>query len=122
VAGALLALLLLRHVHAPGGKEGRVAVDLPKLAPFARDASSRTVLAHMQTNHDEPEVFQAWLDRFFRTATCPTCSQRVTPGARGQVVCPGGHRFDVRRDAKTSGPTMGSPPVPPTPPLAPPSS
>ncbi len=101
VAGGLLALALLRHVRPDGrGADGRVAVDLPKLAPFARDDATKQVLAHMQTNHDEPEVFQAWLDRFFRTATCPTCSTTVRPATRGLVVCGNGHRFDVR---KTNG-------------------
>lgn len=112
VAGALLALVLLRHVSATGGKEGRVAVDLPKLAPFARDDATRRVLTHMQTNHDEPEVFQAWLDRFFRTATCPTCTQRVMPGSRGQIVCTAGHKFDVRIGSSHSAPAAG-PPLPP---------
>ncbi len=110
-AGVLLALLFLRHVSGPLGKsrEGRVAVDLPKLAPFARDAATKQVLTHMNDNHDEPEVFQAWLDRFFRTATCPTCSHRVMPGTRGQIVCTQGHKFDVRVAAAGSRAGSGPP-------------
>ncbi|MES2153585.1 MAG: rhomboid family intramembrane serine protease [bacterium] len=94
--GVLLSFLLLRRVSSGGRSEGRVVVDLPKLAPFARDDATRRVLEHMQSNHDEPEVFQAWLDRFFRTATCPTCTHKVLPGRLGQVVCTQGHKFDVR--------------------------
>jgi hypothetical protein len=51
----------------------------------------------MQLNHDEPAVFQAWLDRFFATATCPTCRHKVAPRHHGEVVCTQGHRFDVRQ-------------------------
>jgi len=96
-AGVVLALVLLRNV-APAGRRGPVAIDLNALGPFARDTPTKDALAHMQQNHDEPAVFQAWLDRFFRTAVCPTCSQRVMPRHRGEVVCMQGHTFDVRRD------------------------
>jgi len=97
-AGVVLALLLLRNVAAPTGRRGPIAIDLSALGPFARDTPTKDALAHMRQNHDEPAVFQAWLDRFFRTATCPTCSHRVMPRHRGEVVCTQGHAFDVRRD------------------------
>jgi membrane associated rhomboid family serine protease/DNA-directed RNA polymerase subunit RPC12/RpoP len=96
VAGILLALTVLRKV-TPRAKAGPIAINLAALTDFARDPPTREVLAHMRQNHDEPDVFQAWLDRFFRTATCPTCSQRVMPKHRGEVVCTQGHSFDVRQ-------------------------
>ena len=98
-AGALLAVTLLRHV-VPKGKGGPIAIDLVALGDFAHDGATKDVLSHMRQNHDEPEVFQAWLDRFFRTATCPTCKHRVMPRHRGEVVCTQGHTFDVRQDKR----------------------
>jgi membrane associated rhomboid family serine protease len=95
--GILLALTVLPK---PGrGVQGPVAVDLGAFTAFARDAQTQTVLAQMRSNNDEPAVFQAWLDRFFRTATCPTCSHRVMPRHGGQIVCTQGHKFDVRKGA-----------------------
>lgn len=77
-----------------------VAVDLIALGPFARDLGTTQALAQMKANHDEPQIFQAWLDRFFRTATCPTCQHKVMPRHHGEVVCTQGHRFDVRQDKR----------------------
>lgn len=77
-----------------------VAVDLEALSPFASDTGTAAALAQMRSNHDEPQIFQAWLDRFFRTAKCPQCSHRVMPRHHGEVVCTQGHRFDVRRDRR----------------------
>jgi membrane associated rhomboid family serine protease len=77
-----------------------VAVDLGALSPFARDVGTSQALAQMKTNHDEPQIFQAWLDRFFRTAACPTCGHKVMPRHHGEIVCTQGHRFDVRQDRK----------------------
>jgi membrane associated rhomboid family serine protease len=93
VGGAVFGMLLVKPARAAGP----VAVDLQALAPFARDRATQQVLDHMQRNHDEPAVFQAWLDRFFRTASCPTCGHKVAPRARGEVVCTQNHRFDVRQ-------------------------
>lgn len=96
--GVLLALTVLPRPGRRGeGGPGPVAVDLGAFSAFARDPQTKGVLAQMRSNHDEPAVFQAWLDRFFRTATCPTCSHRVMPRHRGEVVCTQGHRFDVRQ-------------------------
>ena len=77
-----------------------VAVDLGALGPFARDTGTSQALAQMKANHDEPQIFQAWLDRFFRTATCPTCHHKVMPRHHGEIVCTQGHRFDVRQDKR----------------------
>jgi hypothetical protein len=77
-----------------------VAVDLGALGPFARDLGTSQALAQMKANHDEPQIFQAWLDRFFRTATCPTCQHKVMPRHHGEIVCTQGHRFDVRQDRR----------------------
>lgn len=95
VAGFVLGPLLVRPAL-----ETRWRVDLTKFAPFADTPQAREVLASMQANHDEPEVFQAWLDRFFAHATCPTCKAKVAPRDRGHVVCTHGHRFDVRQQVK----------------------
>lgn len=96
--GILAAFALVRgkgRVH-----RSPVAVDLSALAPFARDAGTAQALTQMRANHDEPQIFQAWLDRFFRTATCPQCSHKVMPRHHGEVVCTQGHRFDVRQDQR----------------------
>jgi len=97
-AGILLGLLLVRG-RVPAQRRS-VAVDLGALTPFARDAGTTQALAQMRTNHDEPQIFQAWLDRFFRTATCPTCGHKVMPRHHGEIVCTQGHRFDVRQDQR----------------------
>jgi membrane associated rhomboid family serine protease len=98
VSGAAFALLLVRG-NAPAERRP-VAVDLGALAPFARDAGTAQALTQMRTNHDEPQIFQAWLDRFFRTATCPQCGHKVMPRHHGEIVCTQGHRFDVRQDQR----------------------
>lgn len=96
-AGILVGLTVIRKT-APTRRA--VAVDLGALSPFARDAGTTQALAQMKTNHDEPQIFQAWLDRFFRTATCPTCGHKVMPRHHGEIVCTQGHRFDVRQDRR----------------------
>jgi membrane associated rhomboid family serine protease len=97
--GILLALTILPKPGRHGPGQAPVAVDLGAFAAFARDPQTQNVLAQMRSNNDEPAVFQAWLDRFFRTATCPTCSHRVMPRHGGQIVCTQGHKFDVRKAA-----------------------
>ncbi|MEA3165746.1 MAG: hypothetical protein QOJ26_612 [Thermoplasmata archaeon] len=96
--GILAGLMLVRgKVRA---HRNPVAVDLGALGPFARDMGTSQALAQMKANHDEPQIFQAWLDRFFRTATCPTCQHKVMPRHHGEIVCTQGHRFDVRQDKR----------------------
>jgi membrane associated rhomboid family serine protease len=97
-AGMLLALALVRG-KTPATRRP-VAVDLGALTPFARDAGTAQALTQMRSNHDEPQIFQAWLDRFFRTATCPQCGHKVMPRHHGEIVCTQGHRFDVRQDQR----------------------
>lgn len=92
--GVCLGVMLARLGHT--ARHRPVSVDLKRLAPFARDAGSRNALDRMAHYQTEPQVFQAWLERFLRSATCPTCSQKVTPQRDGQMVCTQGHRFDVR--------------------------
>ncbi|MHB8633993.1 MAG: rhomboid family intramembrane serine protease [Thermoplasmatota archaeon] len=97
--GGLAFGLLLGVGLARSGRLGRrrpVSVDLGRLAPFAQDAGSKNALTHMASYQGEPQVFQAWLERFLRTATCPTCSHKVMPRHEGEMVCTQGHRFDVR--------------------------
>ncbi len=97
VAGGMLLGWTLVKGRAPAHRSP-VAVDLEALSPFARDAGTASALAQMRSNHDEPQIFQAWLDRFFRTASCPQCSHKVMPRHHGEIVCTQGHRYDVRRD------------------------
>ncbi|HUR62339.1 MAG TPA: rhomboid family intramembrane serine protease [Candidatus Thermoplasmatota archaeon] len=107
--GILLALTVLPKAgHERSGGPGSVAVDLGAFTPFARDSQTQKVLAQMRVNNDEPAVFQAWLDRFFRTATCPTCSHRVMPRHGGQIVCTQGHKFDVRKGNAPSATPVSS--------------
>jgi membrane associated rhomboid family serine protease len=97
LAGGMVLGLTLVKGKAPAHRNP-VAVDLEALSPFARDTGTAAALAQMRSNHDEPQIFQAWLDRFFRTATCPQCSHKVMPRHHGEIVCTQGHRYDVRRD------------------------
>jgi membrane associated rhomboid family serine protease len=94
LAGFMLVRGKVRAHRSP------VAVDLGALGPFASDTGTSQALAQMKANHDEPQIFQAWLDRFFRTATCPTCHHKVMPRHHGEIVCTQGHRFDVRQDKR----------------------
>lgn len=97
LAGGILVGFTLVKGQAPAHRQP-VAVDLEALSPFARDHGTAAALTQMRSNHDEPQIFQAWLDRFFRTASCPQCSHKVMPRHHGEIVCTQGHRFDVRRD------------------------
>lgn len=99
LAGGILLGWTLVKGKAPAHR-APVAVDLEALSPFARDSGTASALAQMKSNHDEPQIFQAWLDRFFRTATCPQCSHKVMPRHHGEIVCTQGHRYDVRRDKR----------------------
>ncbi|MGB0651925.1 MAG: rhomboid family intramembrane serine protease [Thermoplasmatota archaeon] len=74
-------------------------VDLAALGPFARDEKTQDALTQAQDNIDLPDVHQAWLERFFRSAACPICQHGVAPRREGSVVCTRGHRFDVRAGA-----------------------
>jgi membrane associated rhomboid family serine protease len=106
--GLAMGILLALKPTSRGAAQGPVAVDLGAFAAFARDPQTQGVLAQMRSNNDEPAVFQAWLDRFFRTATCPTCSHRVMPRHGGQIVCTQGHKFDVRKGAPAAAPPAPS--------------
>lgn len=102
--GGLAFGLMLGFFLARAGALGRrkpVSIDLERLSPFAQDNGSRNALTHMSSYQKEPQVFQAWLERFLRTATCPTCKHRVMPRHEGEMVCTQGHRFDVRSQKKT---------------------
>lgn len=90
------------------GKRKPVSVDLKRLAPFARDAGSRNALDRMASYQAEPQVFQAWLERFLRSATCPTCSHKVIPQRDGQMVCAQGHKFDVKSQGPVSTPSSAA--------------
>ena len=96
LGGLFIGLFLGMWIHRTRPARTSVAVDLRLLQPFARDSRTDEALKQMDANRDEPQVFQAWLDRFFRSARCPTCNNEVLPRHHGEVVCRLGHRFDVR--------------------------
>lgn len=98
LGGLAFGLLLGALLSAQGGlaRHKPVSVDLSRLAAFARDGGSRNALTNMEAYQGEPQVFQAWLERFLRSASCPTCSHKVMPRHEGEMVCTQGHRFDVR--------------------------
>ena len=95
--GGLLGGIALAPLLVPRNeRSSRERVDLTKFAPFARNEQAKRILEAMQKNHDEPAVFQAWLDRFLKVAECPACGKNVKPAAQGHVVCADGHHFDLR--------------------------
>jgi len=95
VAGIVLSQVYVkRKAVVPRVKE-RVPVE--RLRPFAREEGARRALEHMEQNRDHPDVFMAWQERFFRSASCPVCQAQVHPGRGAQVVCRNGHEYDLRR-------------------------
>ncbi len=78
-------------------QEPRGRVDLASLTLFADDDATQGALDQAVANSDVPQVRQAWIERFFRTARCPTCGDPVLPRREGVIVCARGHNFDLRR-------------------------
>jgi hypothetical protein len=96
--GGLVAGILLAPILVPRrGDRPRARVDLDRFTPFARTDQAKTILEAMRKNHDEPAVFQAWLEKFLHAAQCPTCSSKVMPHGEGRLRCAQRHEFDVRQ-------------------------
>ncbi len=100
-AGRMLAI---RKVE----REPRGRIDLASLTLFADDDATQGALDQAVANSDVPQVRQAWIERFFRTARCPTCGDPVLPRREGIIVCARGHNFDLRR-MPSGAPGPGTP-------------
>ncbi len=88
-----------RTQEAGGGRGRRskhVHIDIHALMPFAQDSGTKRALDNLKDNQDEPDLWHAWLDRFFQTAKCPDCDSQVQPEPGGFIACSLGHRYDVR--------------------------
>lgn len=96
VAGVVLGVTYVRSRRAVVGQKSRVVLDIRNLSPFVQDDGTRRAYGHLQVSTDEPEVFEAWLERFFVSARCPVCGGAVAP-RKHEVVCTHGHRFDMRQ-------------------------
>ncbi len=94
VAGIVAGQVLIMRAK-PAEPRGRV--DLASLKLFADDDATQGALDQAVANADVPQVRQAWIERFFRTARCPTCGDPVLPRREGIIVCARGHDFDLRR-------------------------
>lgn len=73
-------------------------VSLDALAPFASDAATAKALDHMRGSQDEPEVFQAWWERFWKGARDPQTGQRVRPIGPGRVMREDGTVVDLQTE------------------------
>lgn len=102
VAGLVLGRTYVRSRRASMGEQAKQKLDLAHLTVFARDEATQTVHRRLYESLDEPDVLEAWLERFFRTARCPTCEAPVALH-KHEVVCTHGHRFDMR--VSKDGPT-----------------
>jgi membrane associated rhomboid family serine protease len=85
-AGFAFALLLVRPGIERPGNPVKLKTDLDALARFATDASTRRAYDEMVANRDEPEVFKAWVERFWQGAKDPVTGAKVRPGPKGSVV------------------------------------
>lgn len=101
VAGLVLAGTYVRRHRKDVGREVQSKLDLGNLGPFAQDAATRNAHRKLYDSLDQPEVFEAWMERFLESARCPTCHSPVAL-RRSDMVCTHGHRFDMREGA--SGP------------------
>ncbi len=90
-AGFLVGLVFTRGLpaprHAPPGQPSRGSGRLPDpalLEPLATTRDLSRILDRIRQfspeSHtaDDPEYVDAWLDRFFETAMCPTCGSPIT--------------------------------------------
>lgn len=96
-AGVVLAFTYVRAKKGEVGAKEAIYIDMQALEPFAQDSPSKNALRQMRVARDEPEVFHAWLEKYFRDARCIQCGNPIAPHKKGEVVCTQGHRFDVRQ-------------------------
>ncbi len=109
LGGLGAGLLLGLAVRGPTGQAANktVEVDFSALDAFAADEGTKHALEELQRNRDLPDLWAAWMERFFRTAECPQCHATVMPERTGHVVCSHGHRFDIRMGHKLTPPRAG---------------
>lgn len=93
VAGLVIAWTYVRSRGA--GHATPIRLDIDAMAPFAGDAEGIRALDHMRMSRDEPEVFEAWLQRFLRSARSPSTGAPVAL-RKGELVSTRGERYDVR--------------------------
>lgn len=94
--GLVLGFILVRRSELEQGVRGRTAVNFHRLEPFASDPRAHKALSEMERNQDEPEVFRAWVEEFFRHATDPETGEPVRPGLAGRIINSSGKVHDVR--------------------------
>ncbi len=95
-AGLILGFLLVRRSEMDSKSPVKTAVDFARLEPFAKDPRARKALLEMERSHDEPDVFRAWVEEFFRHAKDPETGEKVKPGPAGRIVSLSGKVHDVR--------------------------
>jgi membrane associated rhomboid family serine protease len=105
--GLVLARVVVRPALRRGGREApegtaagvayglAATLDLAALERFAVDDDGRRALAQMRANVDEPDVFEAWLERFLRAARSPDGAPLAL--RKGELVSTRDERFDVRK-------------------------
>ena len=85
-AGIVLSMVWVRSRGRPEDGPKPVRLHVGSLQAFAADAGTKAALQQMERNRDEPVVFQAWWERFWKGARDPATGQRVRPGKPGTVV------------------------------------
>lgn len=98
-AGLVLAVTYVRRHRRDVGQTVQSKLDLSNLSPFARDDATRNAHQKLYASLDQPEVFEAWMERFLQDARCPTCENPVAL-RRSEMVCTHGHRFDMREKSR----------------------
>lgn len=96
VGGLAVAGLYLRRRQAngPSPASGPLALNLEKMRPFAKTLAAQNALARLAMCSDEPVLAATWLEKFVEHGACPQGGPITLD--KGHVVCPDGHRFDVR--------------------------
>ncbi|MGQ0535474.1 MAG: rhomboid family intramembrane serine protease, partial [Methanobacteriota archaeon] len=93
-AGLAIAFVLQRRARATG-RNAVPSVDLAALRRLATTRELRDIVHRIEEmgkapTKDDALLVEAWLDRFFARARCPTCSAPVARRPRG-IVCEQGH-------------------------------
>ena len=76
-------------------KQRNAQVSFDDLRPYAVDAATRKALAYMEESRDEPAIFQAWWERFWKGARDPDTVQKVRPIGPGRVMREDGTVIDL---------------------------
>lgn len=94
--GLVLGFALVRRRELDGEARAHAAVDFTRLQVFASDPRAHKALSEMERSQDEPDVFRAWVEEFFRHARDPETGEPVRPGPSGRIVTSSGKVHDVR--------------------------